>query len=489
MRIAVAGFQHETNTFSPTKADYAAFEMADSWPGMLLGDAVISGTRGMNLPIAGAVAAVEDVDLVPVLWCAAEPSGPVADAAFDRITGMLLEGVAGADALDGIYLDLHGAMVTESHTDGEGEMLRRLRNLVGPELPIGVSLDLHANISPGFVRDATVVTVFRTYPHLDMAETGGRCLKHLVRAIEGHACVPAFRQAPILIPMHAQWTGAAPASELYDLVRTVSDDHVAFAELAMGFTASDVPDCGASVLAYGPDEDRAGSMADRILHALLSRAEGFDTRLMSPRDAIREARRVGSGAPVVLADVQDNPGGGGTSDTTGLLQALVEEGAESAILGVMCDPEVAARAHAEGEGAVFDCALGGKAEPRLSPPVCCAVRVLALSDGSVPYSGEMYRGGVATLGPSCLLRIETGESDLRVVVSSNRIQCLDQALFRHFGLAPEAAKVIGVKSTVHFRADFEAAAAKVLNVGAPGVCRCVVSLEDYENLRAGMRVA
>lgn len=483
-RIAIAGFQHETNTFVPFRTGFGEFRMADSWPRMLRGTEVISGTRGMNLPVAGAIEHAQGVgglEVVPILWCAAEPGGLVTDDAFDRIVELILEGLANAGPIDGIYLDLHGAMVTETHFDGEGALLARIRSRFGTDLPVAVSLDLHANLSAEIVDHADAITVYRTYPHLDMAETGGRAMQELLRRIDGAARRAAFRQAPFLVPLHAQFTGDGPCARLYRLLGRLpsgADEHV---ELAMGFTAADIPDCGPSVVAYAGTTQRAAELADLVMSDLRRSEQEFDAPLLDPRDAVRSAMALAG--TVVIADVQDNPGAGAASDTTGLLIALVEEQANNALLGVMCDPETAAKAHGVGAGATFRAGLGGKSGPEGQTPFEANFRVLGTSDGKLAYSGEMYGGGVAEVGPSCLLSVEDIPGDIRIVVSSVRTQCLDRAFFTHFSVDPADAKIVCVKSTVHFRADFEPISSAILNVAAPGLFPCRLADVNYVNNR------
>ena len=468
--------------------------MADSWPGLLLGEAVLAQTQGMNVPIAGAIARAKEsarvrakgIELVPILWCAAEPSGPVTGEAFDWISGQILAGVSVALPLDGIYLDLHGAMVTERHDDGEGALLQLLREAVGDELPIAVSLDLHANISPMMVELATLITVYRSYPHLDMAETGARCFHHLLNAIKGRRYVSAFRQAPFLIPSQAQYTEQEPCKGLYRRLIEVDDGNGAYAELALGFTAADIYDCGPSVLAYADSEQQARELADDLMAALCAAKSRFDTTLMSAAEAVRLALDSTGLKPIVVADVQDNPGAGGTSDTTGLLQALIDHEAHNTVLGVLCDPDIAKRAHASGVGSSFTAALGAKSGLPDQIPVEGCYRVLALSDGKIAFTGAMYDGCTAELGPSCLLALEKTGSDICIVVSSIRIQCLDQALFTHFGVNLTQMTIIGVKSTVHFRADFEQISNKIINAAAPGAFACKLSPDQFQNLRPGV---
>ncbi|NDG45218.1 MAG: M81 family peptidase, partial [Gammaproteobacteria bacterium] len=320
--ILIAGFQHETNTFGPSQATFEEFLEADGWPGLLTGDEVINGTRGINLPIAGFIEATQgsDMNLLPVVWASAEPSGFVTDDAFERISDMILQGIRSTPSLDGIYLDLHGAMVTQSHQDGEGELLARIRDLTGDDLPIVASLDLHANITARMVRHASAFCIFRTYPHIDMARTGARCYPVLRHLLSGTR-------------LHAQ--------------------------------------------------------------------------------------------------------------------------ARNAVLALLHDPNVSARAHKLGVGATFEAALGGRTGLAGMESYCARFRVLALSDGQFAFGGEMYAGAKAQLGPTALLEIVDPNSSVCVVVGSKRCQCLDRTIFTHLGIELEKTGIIAVKSTVHFRADFE----------------------------------
>ncbi len=490
-RIAIAGFQHETHTFGITKAGFRDFEIADSWPGLLKGAEVISETEGINLPIAGfAEAAMQrsDLELIPILWCAAEPSAHVTDEAFERISTMILDGMREAGSLDGIYLDLHGAMVTESFEDGEGELLRRLRDALGEDIPISMSLDLHANITERMIRHCTSIALFRTYPHLDMAKTGARCLSHLMAQIDGARPAKAFRQVPYLIPLSAQYTGGEPCRSLYEVLREFDAEPDRWADIALGFTAADIPDAGPSIVAYAPTQTEADRIADQIFAAFEDAEAEFDCDLLSATEAVQSAMANTSDKPVIIADVQDNPGAGATSDTTGLLNALVAEGAQGALLGLMHDPEIAARAHLAGAGNIIEGALGGKSGQAGQSPYVGRFRVVSLSDGHCEFTGEMYGGGIAVLGPSAVLDVISEGADVRVVVTSMRSQCLDLGLFTHFGIDPTKARVIGVKSTVHFRADFEPIAAAVLACAAPGVFPCELTKIPYTRLREGIRL-
>jgi microcystin degradation protein MlrC len=490
-RVAIAGFQHETNTFAATLADYAEFEEADSWPGLLTGGEVIRGLAGVNTSITGfvdAAMAAGGYELIPVLWCSAEPSSYVTTDAFERISGMIVDGIREAGELDGIYLDLHGAMVTEDYEDGEGELLRRIRDVAGPDLPIAVSFDLHANVTPEIVKLASSINIFRTYPHIDLAETGARALTSLARLMAGETLCKSFRQVPYLVPLTGQHTGSEPCQSLYGLLDQLPGETLLSADIAMGFPPADIYNSGPSIVAYAATQEEADHVADFLLGRFLEAENAFDSGLLSPDVAVAEAMAHAGPKPVVIADAQDNPGAGASSDTTGLLYALIRGNAQGAVLALLNDAETAAKAHELGVGAAFAASLGGKSGQDGQHPFEGRFRVDALSTGEFPFTGVMYGGVTANLGPMAILRILDTPADVRVVVGSTRCQCLDQAIFKHIGIDPAEQRIVAVKSSVHFRADFEPVADKVLVVEAPGAHPCRLDKITYHNLRPGVRL-
>ena len=489
-RIAIAGFQHETNTFALGSTPPQAFHIADSWPPLLRSSAVLTGTRGTTLPVAGFVAAAApQAELVPLLWASAEPGGRVTQEAFDALATDIVDGLVRAGPVDAVYLDLHGAMVTEGCDDGEGLLLQRLRDRIGPDVPIAVSLDLHANLTARMVELASCLTIYRTYPHLDMAQTGARAFHALWPLLGGARRARAFRQASYLVPLQAQDTGAAPCKALYEAIAASGSGRAAWAELAMGFPSADTPDTGPAVLVQGDDPGWVEAEADRLL-ALVQQAEpAFDTTMVDERAAITRAKGLvakGQG-PVILADVQDNPGAGASSDTTGLLRALTEGGVGPAILGMLDDAESAAQAHAAGQGARLALMLGGRADGG-PPPLATRVEVLALSDGRFAFTGAMYGGLTAEAGPTARLRLLDARAPLEVVIGSTRCQALDRAVFTHLGADLGDYAIVAVKSTVHFRADFEPGAAAVVIVASPGQTLCDLTALPWRRLRPGMRL-
>ena len=490
MRIAIAGFQHETNTLAPLRAELHNFETAGVWPGLTHGDHIFTAFASMNIAISGFIdqARSSGHQLAPLLWCAAEPSAHITDIAFDTITGQLLEALASLNDIDAIYLDLHGAMVTETFDDGEGEILQRVRDAVGAEIPIVASLDLHVNLTAKMVALSDALTIYRTYPHLDMAQTGARCVALLERIVESGKPFKAHAHIPFLTPLQAQYTHMRPNERLYGMLDDYTDEQVWSADIGSGFPAADIFDAGPSIVAYATTAASAEAQAERLATAFSAAEDAFDSSLMQPADAVRRAMQQPPGKAIILADVEDNPGAGATSDTTGILKALVDAKALGAVVGLFFDAEIAGQAHAAGIGAEFNGTLGGKAGGPGDGQYVGQFRTIALSNGEFKCSGEMFGGSTAQLGPMALLQVIVPGADIRVVVSTQRFQCLDQAMFRHLGVDLDNTRIVVVKSTVHFRADFEPIAQAVWPVRASGANPCNLASIDYQQLRPGVRL-
>jgi microcystin degradation protein MlrC len=488
-RIAVGGFLHETNTFAPTKATYADFVHGGGWPAMAQGADVVKPMRRINVGLAGFVEAAEanGWELVPTISCGASPSAHVTKDAFERIVKVMVEGIRSAGALDAIYLDLHGAMVTEHFDDGEGEILARVRQVIGKDLPLVVSLDLHANVTPAMVEHADALIAYRTYPHVDMADTGRASAKHLALLLKSkQKLAKAFRQLPFLIPISWQCTEDQPTRGIYEVLASFESDAVPTLSFAPGFPAADFPDCGPSVFAYGKTQADADAAADAITRVVLRREDDFDGRIYSPDDGVRLAMELAKTAskPIVIADTQDNPGAGGDSDTTGMLRALVRNKAIKAAIGVIYDPQSAKAAHEAGVGATVTLALGGKSGIQGDAPYQESFVVEKLSDGKFVAPGPYFGGRDMDMGPSAALRI----GDVRVVVSSHKAQLADQSMYRYVGIEPTEQSILVNKSSVHFRADFEPIAEKLLICAAPGAMPADTATLPWTRLRPGIRI-
>ncbi len=487
-RIAVGGFLHETNTFAPTKATYADFVHGGGWPAMTQGADVLKTMRNINVGLAGFVAAAEanGWELVPTIFAAASPSAHVTRDAYERVAKVIVEGITAAGQLDAVYLDLHGAMVTEHLDDGEGEILARVRKAIGNELPLVVSLDLHANVTPDMVEHADALIAYRTYPHVDMADTGRAAARHLAQLLRTRQkFAKAFRQLPFLIPISWQCTSDEPCKSIYAKLAALESDAVPTLSFAPGFPAADFKDCGPSVFAYGATQADADAAANIITALVAGHEDDFDGRIFTPDEGVRYAMDLATRAskPVVIADTQDNPGAGGDSDTTGMLRALVRNNASRAAIGVIYDPSSAKAAHAAGEGATVTLALGGKSGIPGDAPYKETFVVEKLSDGQFVAPGPYFGGRDMDMGPSACLRI----GDVRVVVSSHKAQLADQAMYRFVGIEPTEQSILVNKSSVHFRADFEPIAEELIICAAPGAMPADTATLPWTRLRGGMR--
>src|SRR6195952_4388213 len=284
-RIAVGGFLPETNTFAPTKATYDGFLHGGGGPPMREGAKLLEKMRNINVGIAGFIPAAEAEgwELVPTIWCAASPSAHVTKDAYERVAGTIVDGIKAAGHIDGVYLDLHGAMVAEHLDDGEGEILARVRKVIGRDLPLVVSLDLHANVTPQMVEHADALIAYSTYPHIDMADTGRAAARHLARLLQsGRKFAKAFRQLPFLIPISWQCTNAQPTKGIYERLAAIESDAVPTLSFAPGFPAADFPHCGPSVFAYGRTQADADAAADQLTKLILGHQDDFDGRIYTP---------------------------------------------------------------------------------------------------------------------------------------------------------------------------------------------------------------
>jgi microcystin degradation protein MlrC len=488
-RIAVGGFLHETNTFAPTKATYDDFVHGGGWPAMAQGADVLKTMRNINVGLAGFVEQAEahGWDIVPTISCGASPSAHVTRDAFERIVKVMVEGIKAAGPLDAVYLDLHGAMVTEHFDDGEGEILKRVRQAIGKDLPLVASLDLHANVTPEMVEHADALIAYRTYPHVDMADTGRAAARHLALLLRtGQRYVKAFRQLPFLIPISWQCTNDQPTKGIYQKLAALESDAVPTLSFAPGFPAADFPHCGPSVFAYGRTQADADAAADEMAKLIIGHENDFDGRIFTPDEGVRYAMELATRAskPIIIADTQDNPGAGGDSDTTGMLRALVRNNAKRAAIGVIYDPQSAKAAHAAGVGATVTLALGGKSGIPDDAPYKETFIVEKLSDGQFVAPGPYYGGRDMDMGPSAALRI----GDVRVVVSSHKAQLADQSMYRYVGIEPTEQAILVNKSSVHFRADFEPIAEKLIICAAPGAMPADTAALPWTRLRPGLRI-
>ncbi|UYN97681.1 MAG: M81 family metallopeptidase [Enhydrobacter sp.] len=496
-RIAVGGFQHETNTFAPQQATWDDFVRADAWPGLLRGAEMIAAVEGFNIPVAGAVKRLRELghEIVPLAWAAAPPASYVTEDAYERMWRLFAEDLRTLGPFDAVYLDLHGAMVAEHTQDGEGELLRRIRGLVGGDLPIVASLDYHANLTPEMASLATALVGYRTYPHIDMATTGKRAVELLDRLLrEKRPVHRAYRQLDFLIPLVWQCTFIEPAKSIFDLVGELEagekshNQGIVSVTHTPGFPPADIAQCGPALVVYGHDKEAVEAAADKLAGAVKAQEKAFAGELLDPDQAALRAIELSktAGRPIVLADVQDNPGAGGTSDTVGLLAALMRHKARGAVIGMIVDEGAATEAATTGEGNVMRRGIGAVVGYADEKPLVADWRVVKVADGRFTGTGPFYGGARFQIGPMALVTDEA--SGVSAVLASKRIQAADQEMFRHVGVEPAKVPILGLKSTVHFRADFQPIAETILVVRSPGAHITDPEEMPYRHLRRGIKL-
>jgi microcystin degradation protein MlrC len=428
-------------------------------------------------------------DLVGTAWAAASPSAHVTEEAFERVMKEMISGLKEALPLEGVYLDLHGAMVTQTFDDGEGEILRRVREVVGPRVPVVASLDLHANVTEAMMERVDAMVAYRTYPHVDMADTGARAARLLEQMLRtGNRLAGACQPIDFLTGLPSQCSFIEPCKGIYSYLSRLEEKSSAMLSFAPGFPMADFAECGMSVFGFGMNEAEVGAAVELLRQAVCDSERVFALRLHLPQDAVRRARERGQpGAPVVLADTQDNPGAGGNGDTTGLLKELIRQNAKDAVLGLLIDPASAKRAHEAGQGTTLSFSLGGKSNIENDSPFGGEFTVERLGDGRFTCTGPMFKGFRMQLGEMALLRSRAAPG-VRIALASRKCQAADQEMFRHLGVEPRMERVLALKSSVHFRADFEPIAKEVLVVKAPGPALADPAEFKWTKLRKGVRL-
>ena len=488
-RIAIGGFHHETNCFVPGVTDYDYFAQHRDRPPLCRDNEIFDWMPGANFAISRFIELMGDEhELVPTVWTSGGAGALVSRDAFERISCDLVGTLSRKMPVDAVYLDLHGASVTEDFEDGESELLRRVRASVGPDVPIVVSHDYHANVTPETAQLSDALYAYLTYPHVDRPGTGERAAQGMQTILKrGMPTGKALRKLPFLIPLTYQCTMVPPSKTVVDAsVEGVGGDVLSLAYLA-GFPPSDQYWCGPSVVCHAYSQEAADAAADKLEQRILDLEPEFAVPELDPDTAVQEAMKIAAGAsrPVVIADTQDNPGAGGTGDTTGMLAALVRNDAQGASLGIFRDEEASAAAHAAGEGAEITLAVGGKSGIPGDTPYEGTFTVAKLGDGRFTCTGPNLGGRRMDIGPMALLQI----GGVTVVTASKRAQAADQEMFRHLGVEPAQQKILVLKSTVHFRAHFEPIAERVLVALAPGGHISDARQYPFQKLRPGIRLS
>lgn len=475
MRVFIAALAHETNSFSPIPTSlqnyrngvfYRPEEDAAADPGSVFvgyGDFYrIAKSRG------------HDPVLSRAAW--AQPSAPTVRADYEKIRDEILANLKAAMPIDCALLLLHGAQMAQCYDDCEGDLLARIREVLGADIPVGVELDLHCNITDLMIKNATAIIACKEYPHTDFPERAVELYDIIEGAVKGVIDpVMAICRAPMLCKFH---TTRDPMRSFVERAAALEGrDGVLSVTLAHGFAWSDIKDAGSSVLVITDgDEGKAKTLSEKLAREMFDMRHDVRSRFLPLEHALDHAFSCPE-APVVMADASDNAGGGAPGDSTFILRALLERRAENAALGMIWDPVAVETAFAAGEGAEIDMRIGGKMGPMSGQPVDAVARITALHTAPTQRGLEPERP--ERLGPSAALRI----GGVDVIINSIRQQVFSPDCFTALGVDPAGKKLVVVKSSQHFCALFEPVAQKVLYCDAPGALNGDLAQNPYKKIR------
>jgi microcystin degradation protein MlrC len=484
-RIAIGRISHETNTFSPVPTNYESF--AEGRSGVFEGAPLLRHFRGSKTGLGGflEVGEAEGWEMIGTVAADATPSANVASDAHNRLKGKLISHLRSAGKVDGVLLHLHGAMLAENAPDAEGDVCRAVREVIGPNVPLFVELDLHGNITAEFCRVVDAVFAYNTNPHIDAYERGLETAQCLARVLRGEMSRPSvfISKPPMLPPTINMRTAEGPMHNLLERgLEWEASPNIVDVSIFGGFPYADFPEAGTSIVVTATDTDAGERCAGEIGRYAWSIRDSFLKKISNVPEAVAQAVDLvasAPGKPVVLADVADNPGGGGSGDTTELLHELVRRKVGGAAASIW-DPETVKQAMSVGVGNMANFRIGGKAAPgQYGDPLEVRGRVALLSDGRFTGWGPVVRGQSVTCGPTARIDVD----GLKLVITSVRHAANDRGYFHVAGIQPEHEPLLVIKSRGHFRADFEPIAQTIIEVDAPGAANPNLDRFTFQHVR------
>ncbi|MEK9671379.1 MAG: M81 family metallopeptidase [Rhodospirillaceae bacterium] len=490
-RIAILGFLLESNAFSPITTE-ASYRQRCLKRGQEIFDELAKPNPNLPREVNAFCQQMEKLrpdawDMIPILVADSEPGGPVEQSFFQATVDDICARLKAAGDLDGVYIVSHGAMRAEHEYDPDGYLYGRIRDVVGYDIPLIATLDLHANISDAMVERTDVLISYLTNPHVDQPERGAEAARAMNEIWGGMKPKAAHVKVPIAAPSVILLTAQGPYADIINEgqdLQAESGGKILNVSILAGFIYSDSPKCGMSVIVTARDDQAAAdALAEKLARRLWDDHERYQKRLTPLADCVAMAVEGGKNALLparIIADVADNPGGGGTGSTSYLLRELVKAGADGVVMGVVIDGPVAAASHKAGEGGTFTAKFNTAAKTDFELPFEAEARVLKLTDGSFVGRRGILRGRSLSVGPAALLQI----GGIRVAVGTHRKQCADPAMLEMFGVDIAAARTVIVKSRGHFRAGFDEffPPENIFEADCPGLTSPVFSNFNWKGL-------
>lgn len=478
LRIAIAGFVQESVTFINIASTLETFQATES-----AGAAVLERHRGANTPTAGFIDVCESegCELVPLLYAGAAAAGPTTDEAYEHYVSRIIDGLTSAGQLDGVLLDLHGAMATPTRLDADAETLEKVRAAVGPDMPVMLALDYHANIDERTVELVQALFGYHYSPHTDMAETGKRTARCMMKTLRGEIKpVMAIRKPGVMVPSIFSATGLEPLKSIVDRSVALGEDSLVYRDVSVfaGFSYADVPNCGFSVVAVTDnDQEAANDVVDQFCEEIynLRREVNHPELLFSVESGIAEAQRIKAveKKPVVLLEHADRMG-----DSTYLLRAALDKKISGTAVPYIADPEAARVAAEGGVGSIVTVTVGGYTSERAGGPVTLTGKVLFAGEKRYFATGPYFTGRLVDLGLTVI--IDTG--DVMVSITSIQSTAVDDDCFKQFGLDINDYSYIVLRSKTHFRAAYDTLASAILIVDTPDWGPADLTLLDYQHV-------
>lgn len=480
MRIAVAGFMHESNTFNPLPADRAAFQAQS----LLFGPALVEEWREAHHEVGGFIEGVrqQGAELLPLAMAWAIPSGPVRRDVFDEVVDYIIREIRKHQP-DGLLLALHGAMVCEHHLDGDGEVLARLRAALGPQLPIVLTLDLHGNLSERLIALSTAAIAYRTCPHVDQRARGMEAAGLLVRMLRREVRPrQALAKPPVIVNIMVHDTSEGPLKLLLDEARlTEKKSGILSVSVLPGFAYADVPQMGPSVIVVADgDEGLARTEADRLGTLLWALRAKLVKPLPGPEEAVTLALKA-QRLPVVMVETGDNVGGGSAGDGTHLLAEILRQGGTDSVVCLFA-PEEVKQCEKARVGKEVRLRVGGKVDRLHGQPVEVTGRVRVLHDGTY-LEAQARHGGrrLNHMGLTALVELPGGNL---LVLSSQRHPPFSLGQLTCLGIAPERKRLLVVKAAIAYKAAYLPIAGTIIEVDTPGLTAVNPRRFEYRNIRA-----
>ncbi len=463
-RIAIGGVWHETNTFAVGLTTFDNFEDYQ----FARGTEILQRYANTNTELGGFIQKLAEFDMepVPLLYAAAVPSAIISADAAERICDELIDHLRKNAPVDSLAIALHGAAVAQNAPEYDAYVLRRIRDEVGDDIPIVCPFDYHANLNSEIVQQATLLTGYDTYPHIDMADRGAESIE-ILNAIQSTGKVPnkAFRRIPVVTTPLKQQTDEPPMRDIMQLLREVQQKpDVVSASVAMGFPYTDKQYRGASVLVYSHIQEVADEYVNLLTDAIVDASEEFQPEVVTVEDGVRQAV-VSRKTPVVIVESADNVGGGSAGDATDVLQALLKQNAQGSVI-VIADPEAVKAAKQVGKDGKFEFSIGGKTDDHHGNPVYVEGVVTNICDGVFEHKGSYMTGFITSMGDTAVV----DSNGILIVLTSLRTMPFDAEQLRCVDIEPKGQKIIVVKSAIAWKAAYGNIANKVVLVDSSGVC-------------------